>query len=66
MKRLKNKNDMDERLKELGWTPVTEELPPLGVRVNVCRVDGFTQGVWVQEFKTVAEIKSSGITHWGK
>lgn len=56
----------ETRLRELGWIPVSEQMPPLGVEIEVCQADDYTQAIWTQTFKSEKEIKDSRITHWGK
>lgn len=55
-----------KRLEELGWQDVEKRMPPLGVDVNVCQADDYTQAIWSQKFTSEAEVRSSNITHWSE
>ena len=58
--------DNENKLKELGWTSVEDEFPPLGEEINVCQADDYTQAIWRQAFSSEQEIKDLKITHWGR
>lgn len=56
----------EKRLKELGWINVSEKFPPLGVEVDVCQADDYTQAIWSQSFASEDEVRNARITHWGE
>lgn len=60
------KAENEAQLKRLGWIRVEDKFPPLGKEINVCQADDYTQGIWSQSFKSEAEVRASGITHWAE